>query len=581
MARMIPPYISREVKSTAEKRIYRQIQESEELIDFTCLHSLGLSRHMRKRQGELDFVLIGNQMILCLEVKGGRVTRKNGVWFFKDKYGQENKKTESPFSQVSTGMFSLKKDLESKFGAMPDIVFGYGVLFPDIDFDKDSPEWDSGIIYNLDDTKKPFHLYLERLSDYWRNKFPGKNEKSNLSKSSIVSYLRGDFEMTTRLWDEITNTESEITFFTEEQFRALDHMESNPRTIFTGAAGTGKTLLALEKAKRSFHNKQKTLFLCFNRLLGARIAKETTNIDPKGEYVQTNSIHKYFSKTIELAGMKQQLDRDSSGKDAQEVFNIILPKMFIDASKKLNKDKFDCLIIDEGQDLLSENYLLALNGVLSGGLKKGCWTIFLDPGGQAKLFNRFSLAAFNHLKSIGVPEYKLDLNVRNTLQIATQASIISGFPAGKTRIEGPKVEYKLCNDETEMALQIVKLLNSLIKEELIPASCITILSNRNIGSMSLFASGVKVPRNLLEANENNISELQDGKILYASAQAFKGLENNVIVYADVGSLDGSFSEAVNYVAMTRAKEKLYVFMDSSLKKEYEVRLNKYLGVPKI
>lgn len=578
MAKMIPSFISSEVKSGAERKIFGLLRDSLDLSDYTCLHSLGLSRHSRKRQGEIDFVLIGKGNILCLEVKGGRVTRKDGVWLFKDRYGQENKKAEGPFVQASTAMFSLKNDLEAKFGRDNGYLFGYGIVFPDIEFTTESPEWDASIIYDLRDFNKPIHKYIEKVTNYWRQKTPSILKNQQLPKSEIVNYFRGDFEIATPLWSDITKIEEEITRFTNEQYRALDQMEGNPRLIFTGAAGTGKTLLAVEKARRNFYNRQKTLLLCFNKFLGVRLNNEVSLIDPEGDFLLATSIHKYFSKVIEKAGLKKQLDRQSAGKKPQEIYNEIIPSLFITAAEKPLFEKFDYLIIDEGQDLLNENYLLALDYVLKGGLKDGYWSVFLDPGGQAKLFNRFSLEAYNFLKSFGAPEYKLDLNVRNTLQIATQTSIVSGFPAGITRVEGPKVEYKLCSDETDMALKTIDLINKLLVEESIPSSAITVLSSRNIGSMSLFSTGVKVPRCMLEMTEDNITKDIPGKVLYASVQSYKGLENNIIIYTDVDSFSGDFSESVNYVAMTRARVKLYVLMNKKLNKEYQERVGKFAKI---
>ncbi len=578
MAKMIPPFISPDVKSEAERKIFNLLRDSQELSDYTCLHSLGLSRHAQKRQGEIDFVLIGNGLVICLEVKGGRVVRRDGVWFFKDRYGQESKKAEGPFVQVSTAMYSLKKDLEAKLGQNHGYLFCYGVVFPDIEFSAESPEWDKNIIYDLRDLNKPINKYIERIVSYWRQKTPHLQKQQSLPKSEVVNYFRGDFEVATLLWGDIVRAEEQIIHFTNEQYRALDQMGGNPRLIFTGAAGTGKTLLAAEQARRYFYNEQKTLFLCFNRFLGARLHKEVSQIDTSGKFLQATSIHRYFMQIIDKAGLKTQLDRQSAGKKSQEVYDEILPSLFITAAEKVLSVKFDCLIIDEGQDLLSENYLLALDTVLKGGLENGRWSVFLDPGGQAKLFNRFSLEAYDYLKSFGAPEYRLDLNVRNTLQIATQTSIVSGFPAGKTSVEGPKVEYKLCKDETDMALQVVELLNKLVVEELVPPSSITLLSNRNLGAMSLFATGVKVPRYIIEANESNITELLPDKLFYASAQAFKGLENNVIIYTDVNSFAGIYPESVNYVAMTRAREKLYILMDKKLQNEYLERVKKFANI---
>lgn len=578
MTKMIPSFVNPEVKSNAERKIFELFRGSQELSNYTCLHSLGLSRHSRKRQGEIDFVLVGNGSILCIEVKGGRVAREDGVWIFKDRYGQVNKKVEGPFVQAATAMFSLKSDLEAKFGAGHGWLFGYGVAFPDIKFTAESPEWDKRIIYDLQDLAYPIDKYIEKLSSYWRQKTPQFQKGTPITKQEIVNYLRGDFDIPTPLWRDIKKASEEIAYFTNEQYRALDQMDGNPRLIFTGAAGTGKTLLALEKSRRNFYSKQRTLLLCFNRLLGARLRKEVASIDPSGEYLQADSIHKYFSRVINNAGLKAQLDRQSAGKNPGDVYNELIPSLFMTALEKLPMEKFDSLVIDEGQDLLNENYLLALECVLKGGLRDGNWAVFLDPGGQAKLFNRYSLEAFDYLKSLGAPLYKLDLNVRNTLQIATQASIISGFPAGKTRIEGPRVEYKLCSGKVDMAIKTVELVERLVEDESVPPSSITILSTQNIGSMSLFAAGVKVPRYMEVATESSVVEETPGKIYYTSAQSYKGLENDLVIFTDVDSFDGDFCEAVNYVAMTRAREKLYVLMNKKLNGKYQERIKNYANI---
>ena len=122
------------------------------------------------------------------------------------------------------------------------------------------------------------------------------------------------------------------------------------------------------------------------------------------------------------------------------------------------------LVVDEGQDLLNSDFLSALNHVVEGGLKSGEWAVFLDPGIQARLFDRFSLEAYQYLKSLNVPEYKLDINCRNTLQIATQTEVVSGFPVGVAQTEGAEVEYIFCpkNGEEEPLL-VIDLLKHLIE----------------------------------------------------------------------------------------------------------------------
>ena len=572
---MIPPYISQDVSSNAEKKIFNLIKDSEEMDGFTCIHSLCLSRHLWKRQGEIDFVLIGDGVILCLEVKGGRISRKDGTWIFIDRFGQKNEKMEGPFAQASTAMYSLKSLLEFKTGTNHGYVFGHGVMFPDIVFNETSPEWNNEIVYDQRDTSKSIGNYIKRLRNYWISKIGNKVPVDIAPKNDIVNYFRGDFELPTCLWGDLLRTEDEIAYFTNEQYRALDHMENNPRVIFRGPAGTGKTLLAVEKARRLLNSKKRTLFLCFNRLLGVRLKKEMEIIDAQKKYLYANSIHKYFFQVIEKSGLKPKLDKQRNGVSPSDFYNEILPQIFLEGFNILGESKFDCLIIDEGQDLLADSYLIALDSVISGGLRSGNWTMFLDPGAQAKLFNRFSLEAYEYLKSFGVPEYKLDINVRNTFQVATQASVISGFPVGKTRIEGPKVEYITCSDESEMAIKTINLLDNLIKKDNVPPASVTLLSSRNINTMCLFTSGIKLPSYLIEATEENIFNSPKDKVLYSSAPSFKGLENNIIIYIDLDSLEGDYNQSTNYVAMTRARNKLYVLMDKRIKGEYQKRLSNF------
>lgn len=52
-----------------------------------------------------------------------------------------------------------------------------------------------------------------------------------------------------------------------EQYRLLDFLEEQNSAVINGAAGTGKTMIAVEKARRHSINGEKVLFMCYNRLL--------------------------------------------------------------------------------------------------------------------------------------------------------------------------------------------------------------------------------------------------------------------------------------------------------------------------
>ena len=80
------------------------------------LHSLGLARRKSSPYGEIDFVaIIPREGIVCLEVKGGRVSCRDGVWRTVDGGGHAHELLKSPFRQVQQAMFALRDSIRKHF----------------------------------------------------------------------------------------------------------------------------------------------------------------------------------------------------------------------------------------------------------------------------------------------------------------------------------------------------------------------------------------------------------------------------------------------------------------------------------
>ena len=109
MTRMVPETIHSSVQSSAEKPMFEVIRDAPQTERWVCFHSLGLAHHDTKRRAEIDLVLLTHHGIFVLEVKGGRIKRRNGVWYSVDRSDQIHKLHESPFDQASTAMFALQK----------------------------------------------------------------------------------------------------------------------------------------------------------------------------------------------------------------------------------------------------------------------------------------------------------------------------------------------------------------------------------------------------------------------------------------------------------------------------------------
>ena len=77
--RMVPPR-PHDTRSQAEKRIFERLQDTFVGRDgYTVYHSLKPVRHPGKRFPEIDFLVSCPQGLYAIEVKGGRVSCRDGV----------------------------------------------------------------------------------------------------------------------------------------------------------------------------------------------------------------------------------------------------------------------------------------------------------------------------------------------------------------------------------------------------------------------------------------------------------------------------------------------------------------------
>lgn len=80
--------------------------------------------------------------------------------------------------------------------------------------------------------------------------------------------------------------------------------------------------------------------------------------------------------------------------------------------------------------------------------------------------------------------------------------------------------------------------------------------------------GVEIPPEIGEIRENEFNVLDSDKFIrFYTAQVFKGLEAQVVIYLDIEGFKSNDERMLNYVAMSRARTLLEVFYDQSLEKD--------------
>lgn len=520
--RLIPDQISPATQSNAERKLFGQLSELDLPGWSFALHSLNLAEHVWKRVSEIDFLLVGSRGIYVLEVKGGQVSASQGVWRFTDRYGHAHRKRESPFSQARSAMFSLQQRLEKKMSreVIRNATFGYAVIFPDCDFDVSSVEWDREMVIDQCDLARPAGLQraLGRLSTYWQSK-PGPRRQTldEATINELLAYLRPEYEVVPTLARVSAAAETELAHLTSSQFRALDANSRNQRLIFEGGAGTGKTILATELARRERNRGNRVLYTCRSIVMTGFVAQQTD--------VDAISI--------------LPLERVSGGQGAL----------------------YDAVVLDEGQDAINFTDLNLLDKVLKGGLDNGRWFIFLDSNNQRGLVGAYEPDAMAYLRSFRPAEVILTDNCRNTREIVERTQTLTGADIGASASgTGPDVQIYSANSPDQVARAAASYLDHLEADGVRPAD-ITLLSGKQLRESTFERLPAKWRRKIDVLDLRRVTGRPATRLGFATIADFKGLESRFVLAADIASADRVSAKSNLYVAMTRARVGLWLALD--------------------
>lgn len=529
------PSTPRDTNSSAERRIFDRLRNAFEQDQpferddpfkrdqqgpLTAFHSLNLTRHAYKRFGEIDFVIVGPQGILVLEVKGGGISCHDGIWSSRDRSGALTRLNESPFRQAASAMHGLRSRLESALpaGVVGQFLWGYGVVFPDCDWSIKGAEWDQPMIADAK-TSRNMASWLSALYRYWqaregRRRAPASAE----ALAEVIGFLRPEVDVGIPLHSVLDELDARVARLTKEQMALLDIVDANARVLCSGGAGTGKTFLALELARRWAASGWQLLLAC-----------------------QSPWLKHWLETRFAIPGV-----------------SVSVAKTVRSAARRAGVDGFDALIVDEGQDLLSLDRLEALDGVLSGGLQAGRWCFFHDVNHQAGYFGQPDAAALALLESCGAAKMPLTRNCRNTRQIMGHIQSRLGLEMGARGTgDGPEVVVHQVRSSEEAARLLASELDRLVGRGGLSPSEITILSPKPFDDSTAARLSDQHAAGLIELDEFALRHFPPAKVSFAEIASFKGLENEVVILIDLcQTITAPRSIADQYVGMSRARSLL-------------------------
>ncbi|MGF1426937.1 NERD domain-containing protein [Kitasatospora sp. LaBMicrA B282] len=512
--RIIPSEISNSTRSRAERSVFAALKAVPD-AQSVALHSVHLPRHARKRVGEIDFVVIMPELLLFIEVKGGRVGQRDGKWYYGPS-GAGERPGESPFAQASGGMHAFERQLGERVGDLRtlEVPSGYLVITPDVDLGRTTefePEQYLGSkAYN---GGRGLAEGIARATRFWRTRnWWAKTPVPAPLREKMLKAVRPDFDLVPNLRARLTDLDVAFERLTEEQLDRLDELESNPRLVWTGGAGTGKTFLAAEAARRS----------------SATGSVLFTAVSP--------------TLTTHLTGILS--DHPVT----------VLP---FDRLAEVRGRTFDHLIVDEAQDLMTFDSLGVLDGLSAGGLEQGRWTFMLDQNNQLLAPTTFDPEAWDYLRGMGTVYGPMKRNCRNTVQIVKEVQAYTGADLGVASAgEGERPLFQNVQDVRDEAALLDAYVNDLLQQEVSPQD-ITVLSVAGNWESSSARLSQRVSK--IERFTDVVGSARTRRRLtWSSVADFKGHENHVVCLVDLEPqhLDGRLDTL--YVACTRARAQLWV-----------------------
>ena len=608
---MIPPVIDVNAPS-GEKEIFQLLKDtnSKKFKDCLVFHSLNYPQGTEKNKkqsyeffGESDFViLVPSRGLINIEVKGGKISREDGIWYTNNRFGKH--KIKDPFKQATNSLFEIGRYFKTKDIFIPQ---DYLVIFPDCEFDTTGIEISDQNLVSGEINPK----LLNTLNNIIENHLIEANGRFHPKESDlnqIIKVLRPNFTSNLSSKNLLNQSRKQIDKFTNEQIKILESYKSN-RLIVTGGQGTGKTIIAEEIAKKKLLEGS-VLFISSGRLRNEETKIRFKDFNNFHCFTFHNFINKIIKDIIKKEIPKELSDKINSLKfeDRTEFFLKFISDTILEAE---NLKKYDFLIMDEMQNYCHYDEFYGVFGsIIKGDLKEGKWYFFGDFDYQNLWSNSISdeIKKKNpklYLRDLNPETHQLTYNVRNAQQIVVHSPFLSGVAKEKLpsrpfiiKIEG-QIKHYFENSVKHKIERLEKIIEDLKKQN-IDGNEIVILSSNRIDNPKNYISSSNIANFFKIIDLTQISKFgtdiikSDEKncIYFSTSHAFQGMESKIIILTDpltspienhkINEADYSNSKdlknLITYNAMGRANTFLYVIWDKIHEKYVSQQIGKALKI---
>ncbi|BAL85049.1 hypothetical protein SELR_pSRC102420 (plasmid) [Selenomonas ruminantium subsp. lactilytica TAM6421] len=535
--------------SEGEEQVYKAFQSLDSrYVVFHSFRWVG-DGSRSDMEGEADFVVFHPDYgILVIEVKDGDISYENGCWYSTPR-DTHQKKIISPFLQAVSSKHRIIDELNKHMRFVPWTF--HAVWFTNFDKSQihDYPlEAPREIILDTDDLSWPEEA-IHKVFAFWYEQF--KIRRVRLSAEDIkhcVDILQPTIRIAQTVRTSLEGQEKETVRLTNQQYALLHFLQEQDMAAIHGPAGTGKTILAVEKAKMLANNGEDVLLLCFNEFLWERLRNMELN--------HHITIHNERTLAEELMP-----DTTIPLKEVISRFEVFFAEKFDDTAWKYKN-----VIVDEAQDFPSDVLAHIYQLVQDRG---GIFYVFYDRE-QSIITRKLPDGTLKENASAWIDrsmDCRLVLyqNCRNTAEISKSLSCI-----GKIKFKGyvnenhgetPMVQF--CTQEKD----IISAAESFVNQNIgagISLSDMVILTTHTLKNSILGNAGeiTKIPL---------AHKQEPGKLWFTTVRRFKGLEAKAVLIIDIktSELLDETSRRLLYVGCSRASAKLKVLiLDDVRRRDY-------------
>lgn len=532
MARTFPrSLLDEDLKSNAERKVFEALRD--QLPDeWSVFHSASViyrDHAEGARDDEGDFVLCHPERgIVCPEVKGGGIECRHGE-FFRLPAGGPRERMPDPFGRAIDHRYALARKIAELDGWRDRRLFlVHALAFPDISVHQLvlGPDAPPQIIADRNDLSD-MAAVVERVLAYHEGSRDKRVAPGPDGEAMLEQLLAPTFRIEVPMATLFAEEDRQLVELTEQQAALINHFGRDRRMVVTGCAGSGKTMLAVERARQLAAAGRRVLFVCFNKALCAHLG-DTVEADGL-EFSTFHALRLRLAHRAEVAPAKPE------GTAPPEYWSHVLPDALVEAIGVLG-GHYDDILVDEAQELHSD-WLAALTCTLHDEEKGSIW-LFMD--GNQRVYD----------VTLEVPDeyrpFDLTVNCRNTQAIHAEVmKLYQG--AVKPEVKGPPGRMPQLLHTDDEAGAVAGVLDDLCGAEDVRSQDIVVLSAHGREHSAIYGGG---PGPWQYTDKRG----RGGKrVFFSSIRGFKGLESPVVILCELGDLDQESRDNQIYVGMSRAR----------------------------